>query len=301
MKVSCIAAIYDLAGDDQIMLVVDDALDIVARDRLVALAQQPRIGICLRHLSLVALVQVFQIGLCAFTPGHQLLDLVPDIAAILVAILAVARPLGFRRVVGVERLAVRIDLLIELGDLFGELPTREDTVLAGIAVEQRAVDRDQSPADQPDLLQQKDETTVRRLQGSPVLLAEVRNRPIARLQVPQQPDQLQIAAGFTLEPARRSDLVQIPIEIKLQQVRRIVRRLPDPRSPPLGVTEAKLDQIESVDVAVNRANRIVRPDIILNPRRKQALLIAALAALERTIRHDPNRTVNTEFLPSLDG
>ncbi|HLZ02993.1 MAG TPA: hypothetical protein VKR55_12670, partial [Bradyrhizobium sp.] len=42
---------------------------------------------------------------------------------------------------------------------------------------------------------------------------------------------------------------------------------------------------------------------VLNPRRKQAGLIPALAGLEWAIRHEPNRTsiaANAEFLPSLD-
>ncbi|HEY0850925.1 MAG TPA: hypothetical protein VGD96_13470, partial [Bradyrhizobium sp.] len=45
-------------------------------------------------------------------------------------------------------------------------------------------------------------------------------------------------------------------------------------------------------------------DIILNPGRKEAGLLPALAGLERAIRHKQNRTSipeNTEFLPSLDG
>ncbi|HLZ03363.1 MAG TPA: hypothetical protein VKR55_14580, partial [Bradyrhizobium sp.] len=44
--------------------------------------------------------------------------------------------------------------------------------------------------------------------------------------------------------------------------------------------------------------------IVFYPRRKQADLVPALAALECVIRHKPNRTSiagNAEFLPSLDG
>jgi hypothetical protein len=46
MEMACIAAIDDIAGDNELVLVVDDALDVVARNGLVALAQKPcvRIG-----------------------------------------------------------------------------------------------------------------------------------------------------------------------------------------------------------------------------------------------------------------
>ena len=62
VEVACIAAIDDLAGDDQLVLVVNDALNVVARNRLVALAQKPCVGIGRRHLPLVAALQFFQIG-----------------------------------------------------------------------------------------------------------------------------------------------------------------------------------------------------------------------------------------------
>jgi len=55
--------------------------------------------------------------------------------------------------------------------------------------------------------------------------------------------------------------------------------------------------------ANNGADRIVRPTIVLNPRREQTDLVSALAGLECAIRHEPNRTsiaAIAEFLPSLD-
>ena len=147
---ACIAAIDDLAGDDQLVLVVNDALNVVARNGLVALAQKPCVRIGLRHLPLVTALQFLEIGQGAFTPGHQFLHFIPDIAT--AALVAVPRTigglLGLRYIVGVERLPVSLDLLVQLGDLFGQLPAREDAVLAGIAVEQGAIDRNKGSADQ---------------------------------------------------------------------------------------------------------------------------------------------------------
>ena len=68
------------------------------------------------------------------------------------------------------------------------------------------------------------------------------------------------------------------------------------------MAEAKLGKVERTNEALDRPNRVVRSDIVLNPRRKETGLLSALAGLECTIRHEPNRTStpeNNEFLPSL--
>lgn len=63
------------------------------------------------------------------------------------------------------------------------------------------------------------------------------------------------------------------------------------------------DQIEFAHEQY-RPDRIIRLDIVLDPSWKQAGLLAALAAFERAIRHETNRTLKSEkcprFLPSLD-
>src|SRR5882724_920847 len=68
--------------------------------------------------------------------------------------------------------------------------------------------------------------------------------------------------------------------------------------------ETELGEVEGANEAVDRPNRIVQTDIVLDPGRKQTGLLAALAALERAIRHKPNRTCCSRkcppFLPSLD-
>src|SRR5258707_9616662 len=68
--------------------------------------------------------------------------------------------------------------------------------------------------------------------------------------------------------------------------------------------KAQLCEVESTNKALDCPDRIVRPDIILDPRWKKTGLLTALAALECAIRHKQNRTStpkNAEFLPSLDG
>ena len=68
--------------------------------------------------------------------------------------------------------------------------------------------------------------------------------------------------------------------------------------------ETEPGEVECAHEALNRSHRIVRPDIILDPRWKETGLLTALAGLECAIRHRPNRTSileNAEFLPSLAG
>src|SRR6185437_2847655 len=100
------------------------------------------------------------------------------------------------------------------------------------------------------------------------------------------------------------DLVYVAVKIKLQQVGRIIRRLPHAFRASVRMMEAQLCKIESTNEALDRPNRIPQPNIVLNPWRKQGRLIPALAGLECTIRHRQNHTStleNAEFLPSLDG
>src|SRR6266702_2893871 len=60
------------------------------------------------------------------------------------------------------------------------------------------------------------------------------------------------------------------------------------------MTELELRQVEATNEAFDRAHRIVPPNIVLNPSRKQTGLFSALAGLERMIRHEPNRTSTPE-------
>src|SRR6266568_2691389 len=74
-----------------------------------------------------------------------------------------------------------------------------------------------------------------------------------------------------------------------------------------GMPEPELLKIERTDIGLDRPDRIVRPDIILNTSRQKAQLLTALAGLIEAIRHETNRTTITnlankipeKFLPSL--
>lgn len=106
------------------------------------------------------------------------------------------------------------------------------------------------------------------------------------------------------QPTRRPDLVDVAVKVELQQIGRIVRWLADPFSLAIRMAKAEFGKVENTNEALDCPDRVVRPDIILNPSRKQTGLVAALAGLECAIRHEQKRTPtyeNAAFLLSLGG
>ena|SRR6516165_1589658 len=203
MEMADIVPVNDLTGNNEAVLVINDELHIVACNRLVSFAQKPGIRIGHGKLRLTTRFKLRKIGLGTRALGHQRRYSRAKITAIAAVIAAaVGSFFGFRRISVFKRLTVSLDLQVQPCDLFGQPLARENALLAGIAVEERAVDRNNTAADKPELANQQYEVAVRRLQRLPVLLAKVGDRSIARPQVLQKPDQLQIAARFPLQPPR---------------------------------------------------------------------------------------------------
>src|SRR5215469_11312247 len=61
-------------------------------------------------------------------------------------------------------------------------------------------------------------------EGVAVVAPEVGNGLEVWFQVPQQPDHLDIAVGFRLQPSARSHPVQVAVDVKLQQISRRICR-----------------------------------------------------------------------------
>ena len=110
---------------------------------------------------------------------------------------------------------------VQLGDLLGQLPCVK-MLLAGVAWDRRVTATRVPP------IRSSSRISSTKLQFAasrpPVLLAEVGDRSIAGLQVPQQQIS-SIAAGFPFQPARRPDPVDVAVKVELQQVGWIVGRL----------------------------------------------------------------------------
>jgi hypothetical protein len=71
---------------------------------------------------------------------------------------------------------------------------------------------------------QHDELATDVLDGDRVLGAEVGQRLEVRSQAPDQPHQLEVATRLLLEPARRLDAVEVPVEVDLEHRRRVISR-----------------------------------------------------------------------------
>jgi hypothetical protein len=78
---------------------------------------------------------------------------------------------------------------------------------------------------------------------------------VIRNQAAREPHHLDITARLTLEPAARLDPIEIAVDVKLQQHRRMIGRT----AGRLGIDpiEPKTAQIECVDKGINHADGIV--------------------------------------------
>ena len=87
---------------------------------------------------------------------------------------------------------------------------------------------------------------------------------------PQQPDHLDVAVAFGLQPPARPHPVEIAVDVELQQ---IARRIAGPaRHLRLDAREPRRREIEPIDEGVDEAHRIVGADIIVDRlRQKQQL------------------------------
>ncbi len=129
------------------------------------------------------------------------------------AVLAGGRTRRLRAVVGLQLPAIGLDVAVECRHLLGKPLARHDARLAGVTVEERAVDRHQRATRQAKFTHEQHKLTVHRFERAPIIAAETGNGPMAGRQAPQQPDQFEIALGLSLQPARGTDLIEIAVEI----------------------------------------------------------------------------------------
>ena len=91
--------------------------------------------------------------------------------------------------------------------------------------------------------------------------AEVRNRLVIRREPAQQPHNLDIASGFSFQPPARLNPIQISIDIKLQEDRRMIRRPTSCRR--VHPSETHFGQIERINKYVNHADRVTSVNEII--------------------------------------
>jgi len=116
----------------------------------------------------------------------------------------------------VETLKIVVELGISGFDILGQGRPREIAILVVNCLDPCAIYRQQLPAKQVQLATEQHKFTEHLAEGIAVVATEVSNGLEVWLQVPQQPDHLDVAVGFGLQPAARSHLVQVAVDVKLQ-------------------------------------------------------------------------------------
>ncbi len=122
-------------------------------------------------------------------------------------------------------------------------------------------------AEQPELTTQLDELPAHSPDRLAVVPAEVGDGLEVRRQAPRQPHQLNVALRLALQAPARLQAVEIPVDVDLEQHRRVVRRTPGVRRR--ASVEAQPDQIKFVDEGIDRAYRVVLGDLVVDTRGQQ--------------------------------
>ena len=264
------AHVDDLVGhrllDDQLVLRVDGDLDVVANADLGMRGHGAAVGIGQRDLSLVGPLKLRQHRLISAALLAERCDLLGEILG--------ARPTICRPVFDVamvEPFEVFVQPLVGCTDERAQRRAGEVAVLVVDRLDAGSVDRQQLAAVEVEPPAQQHELAEHRFEGAAVGASEVRDRLEVRLEAAHQPDDLDIALGFPLQPSARSNPVQIAVDVELQEIAGRVAR--PPRRLRFNSREAGARKIEPINEGLDEPNRIVDLDVIVNRLRQQQKLV----------------------------
>src|SRR5215203_4136903 len=258
-------------ANNKMMLGVDGALNIVPDHPATATAcgHRARIGVGQRYLVVLGL-------------HHQ----------------------GVQTVQALNLLAQRRNLLVEPGDLglrhrfpltIGAVELREITGNALVNLRQTAlhlglgevpiprvdgfelaaVDRNARFAEQFKTAAQHHELAANPADGLAIILAEVGYGLEVRHQASGQPNQFDVALALPLQTPARLHSIKVSVDVNLQQSRRVIG-WPSCRLR-LNTAEAQPRQIKLIDKDIDRPNRIVLAQIVVQSLGKQRALTAIIA------------------------
>jgi hypothetical protein len=147
---------------------------------------------------------------------------------------------------------------------------------SGVALEKAAIDADLFTAVQTELLAQQHEVLVARLQRCAVVLAEIGDGFVARVQTLDQPHHFQVAYCLAFQTPAGMEPIEVAVKIQFQQCARREGRLPR-LTAGTGVLEAESLQVQRLDVGVNGPDRVAFGHVFVKARRQEHQLVAALA------------------------
>src|SRR6516164_5540113 len=124
-----------------------------------------------------------------------------------------------------------------------------------------------------------------------MILAEIRNGLEHRPHPVDQPKHLDITPSLALEPPARTHLIQIPVDIKLQEVVWVVRR--PTRRLRLNLRKPQLSKVQAVHKRVNHPHRAIRRNHLVQILRIKRRLITRLTADVSHPALDSNRNRRT--------
>ena len=136
-----------------------------------------------------------------------------------------------------------------------DLHPREVPVAVVDCLELAAVDGHDSVGEQLQLAAEHHEAAADVANAFAVIAAEVCNGLEVGGEPASQPHQFHVALAFALQPAAGLDAIEIPVQIELQQHRRVIRR--PTRCSRLCAIETQADQVQLVDEDVHYPNRVV--------------------------------------------
>jgi hypothetical protein len=131
---------------------------------------------------------------------------------------------------------------------------------------------------------QPDEVCAHAAQRFAVVLAEIGDRLVVGHKAPQQPQKLQIAPGFALQSAARLHAIEIAVDVKLQENRRVEGG--PARCCRLDTVKTEVGEIERINEGVDGANRIVLLDPILEALRQKRRL-SPVCAFDEPLHDHP--------------
>ncbi len=170
----------------------------------------------------------------------------------------------------VELIQILSDCLLQVLHSHLDLVPREVLVPRVDRLELAAVNRDHRLGEQVHLAAQHHEPRAHLADRQAVVSSEVGNRLEVGHQPPGQPDQLDVALGLALQASTRLDAVQVPVNVDLQERRRVVARAARGRRQ--GPLKPQHPKVELVDEDIDHPYRIVFRNPIVQPFRKQHAL-----------------------------
>src|SRR5207342_1285470 len=141
-------------------------------------------------------------------------------------------------------------------------------------LELAAVDRNTRFAEQFKAPAQHYELAADLADGLAIVLAEVGYRLEVRHQAAGQPNQLDVALAFSLQAPARLHPIEVSVDVNLQQRCRMIAW--PSCCLRLNTAETQPRQIKLIDKDINRPNRIILAQIVIQPFRKQRALTAVI-------------------------